>query len=342
MKKLFTLITVLTITLTAFATGYDHGNGGGVICINNKCQTLADSGLSISAEYPDFWIPSEQVLKNISKFIGLMPLPDFLLKKIHKNALLKMTHFKVVTVVDPVKLDAIKQLYIETLKATSPNFDTTNFKIVAISSDNSAPDQNTFLLPDFFNLDDEQQAKLLIHEGFYRGRPSSDLKYILQLESALKIFFTGTVGRSEAEIRKDLVSVQIAAYNLNLYNKSEVFAALIFTTYSDFAKELTVRFKNFSEYFSNRDNNYRILNTVLDLVHADYAHKITEIHILEDVVINKAYLDTRTTVMLLNFKSPFIPQDAGQSGFDLIETTGLLYYSFTFSDPQNLNLVLPK
>lgn len=340
MKKIFTMITVLTITLTAFATGYDHGNGGGVICINNKCQTLADSGLSISAEYPDFWIPSEQVLKNISKFIGLMPLPDYLLKKIHKNVLLKMTHFKVVTVVDPVKLDAIKQLYIDTLKATSPNFDTTHFKIVAISSDNSAPDQNTFLLPDFFDLDDEQQAKLLIHEGFYRGRQSSDLKYILQLESALKIFFTGTAGRSEVEIRKDLVSVQIAAYNLNLYNKSEVFAALIITTYSEFAKELTAGFMNFSNYIIRFHDNFNLIFRSL-IVCTGYPSEKLKCMIHEDEVIKKSNLDSRTSVMFLNLKSP-VEMKKDKNYYFFTETVGLVHESYFFVDPQNLNLLLPK
>ena len=152
MKHIITTLILLTFHLTALAKGNDHGNGGGVICINNKCQSLADSGLTISAQYPDFWIPSEAVLKNIYHFTNLMPFPQFLINTIYKNTLLKMTHFKVVEVIDQTKLDAIKQLYIDTIKLTSPNFDTTNFKIVAISSDDTSTDQNTFILPDFSNL----------------------------------------------------------------------------------------------------------------------------------------------------------------------------------------------
>ena len=178
MKSILVVVVFSFFCLKAMSSGNDHGNGGGVICVNKKCQTLIEAGLQISSEYPDFWIPSENVLKNINTLINKYPFSGNHRVQLRQRVLLNLTHFKIVEVVDPVKLDKIKKLYIDTIKASAPGWDPTNFKIVALSSDDTTADQNTFLLPDFLDLDDEVQSQLLIHEGLYRGRPSSDLKHI--------------------------------------------------------------------------------------------------------------------------------------------------------------------
>ena len=196
------------------------------------------------------------------------------------------------------------------------------------------------------------QAKVLIHEGLYRGRPSSDLKYILQLESALNTFFSGTYQKAEDLVRKDLVSAQIAAYNLNLYNKSEVFAAILITTFSTYASSLT----NTNGYKFNRFVGVNIdapINNIFnEFSYLSYnATKNPILTINEQYVLANSHLDSRTAVMLLNLNSPLklkLYSHASDNAL-LTEKIGFsiyLYdkseYYYTFADPQNLNLLLPK
>ena len=338
MKKLLVLLMTILLPLAATATpGNDHGNGGGMICVNNHCQTLADSGLVISPEYPDFWIPSEAVLRELNSLISRYPFTESIRGKLRERILLKMTHFKAVDVVDPAKLEMIKQFYIDTIKATSPNFDFTNFKIVALSSDNSADEKNTFLLPDFLKLGAVEQAKLLIHEGLYRGRPSADLKYILQLESALKIF------ESPSEytdiIRRNMVTAQISAYHLNILTSSEALAHLVLSTYTDVSsgyKEYNTQLsgKVFEEIFKISVNATYVMN-----VDSEYVQK-------------NSSLDARTAVMLLNLNADIKLKNytyGGSSSYLLCDNVdGFQYFSyykskmFTILEPENLKLLLPK
>lgn len=335
-----TINLILTMLLVCFgvaaqaANGNDHGNGGGVICVNNRCQTLADAGLIINPEYPDFWLPSESVIRAINDYVNRYPFAEDVRNSIRQQILLKLTHFRVVQVIDPAKLEMIKQFYIDTIKQSSPNFDFTNFKIVAMSSDNSTKEQYTYLLPDFMNLAREEQAKMLIHEGLYRGRPSSDLKHILQLESALSKFTTN-------DVRGDfLMSAQIAAWHLKIIDNSSLLAHIIFSTYAnayEYGKFRSIGFFTETPAFGSlyqiifQKDEY-FLNFNLNYIH------------------QTADKDMRTAVLLLNLPSSIKLKKvliSGFSKFDYAPDLGLVFgvsgnVYLTIAEPEKLELLLPK
>jgi hypothetical protein len=144
-----------------------------------------------------------------------------------------------VTVVDPLKIDEIKKIYFDILKESSVGFNPADFKIAAMSSDDSASEPVTYVLPDFFLLDDLEKAQILIHEGLYRGRPTSDLRHVLQLDSALNYFKQSPRYLNENLSRTHLIDMQIALYNLKMYSPAQVFSLILTCAYSDIAKLLT-------------------------------------------------------------------------------------------------------
>lgn len=336
---LFTvLLSVLSQQSQAWfvPAGNDQGNGGGVICVAGKCNTLADSGLVMSPEYPDFWIPTDDVLNEINRLVGQYPFPKEIRDSLLQSILWKMTHFKAVEVVDQQKVDQVLNVYKDTIKAVNPNFDFTNFKIVAISSDNTSQEQNTYLLPDFFTLDFRNQAKILIHEGLYRGKPSQMLKYILQLESALKIF--DNYNGSASPFRTQAISAQIAAYNLGVLTAPEAFALVVFWTY-----------RNFGDSFDDYTLKSLVYSNVFTIKSESSGKGSLSIDTAE--VQKNSGLDPRTAVMLLNFESVELKcRSRSSPGFDDVmyfaKNTGPLFRSYhlecVFADPNSLKLLLPK
>lgn len=212
----------------AFTQAQEHGmgNGGGVICINGACKTLIDSGLAVSATYPDFWVPNEDLVKAVNSLVKKHPLSSEIRDLVFRKIFLNLTHFKVVEIVDPNKVNTIKDEYINLIKKMNPYLDMSNFQVVAISSDNTVLDPSTILLPAFFNLSVDQQAKVLIHEGLYRGLPSNNLKYVLQYEAAVKPFqdYVGYYHANDDINQKQSVDVQVAAYNLGFMDSGKTLA----------------------------------------------------------------------------------------------------------------------
>jgi hypothetical protein len=218
----------------AAAGGHSVGNGGGVICINGKCQTLMEAGLQVSPEYNGVWLPEANHYKLVEMRVKKgLHLTRSLVDQIYYNTFAKTDHFRKVDVVDPTKLELIKQQYLEIANASGFPLDPATFEVVAFSSDNTVKPAMTYLLPRFFELDTQQQAEILIHEGLYRGRPTSDLKFVLQLESSmaeLLVQENACVIKRGTEL-KTCINQQIIAYRLNLLEKSELIGYVLALVY---------------------------------------------------------------------------------------------------------------
>lgn len=332
--KHFVCVLLLILTATSsMAQGNDHGNGGGVICIKDHCQTLAEAGLALSPQYP-FWIPQNRVLDYIRAIVGSYPFIHAKRVQLHSHILLNMTHFKVVEVVDQVKLDQIKQFYIDTIKTEMPTFDLSNFKVAAMSTDDSAEEQVTYILPDFFTLDERTQAQVLIHEGFYRGRPSTDLNQVLKLETALQ-------GTDQTA----MISAQIAAHHLGILNKAEVLAHMLMATY------------NFNDL---HDKGYGIDSCIDagELIRIEKKQDKLSLHFNREYVLKTSHFDGRTAVLLLNIGPLAVKEIQASSWSDrlnpIVCTTsaeGFLYQarphigrltSLDIENPEQMILLLPK
>lgn len=249
---MFIVILSAGLAMAQKGEGYGMGNGGGVICINGVCKTLTESGLIVNTNYPNFWLPESNLLDELNKQINILPLYPETRGNLLSRILLKLKHFKKVDIVDQSKVDIIIKNYKDTILATNPKLDLSNFEVVAFSSDDTASDPNTFLLPSFFRLSDKSKAKILIHEGMYRGQKNSALKQVLQIDSALSFFDIDNLKIiSDVNLLKyNTVSLQIALYNLGILRKNEFLGQVLVTTFSN----------ALNYYVDNNYQNYDIAN----------------------------------------------------------------------------------
>ena len=226
MKALLFAIT-LFLTIPTFARivvnqGHAVGNGGGVVCIAGKCLTLQEAGLQLSPEFNGVWIPESihfsTVKENVQKYIFA---PAAVKEAFNYGTFKRVDEFRKVQVMDPAKLAEIKLRYLDIAQKAGIPIDPATFEVVAISSDDTVSPALTYLLPKFFELSQAQQSTILFHEGLYRGRPSQDLKYILQFESAM--FNLSTKG----PVFKSQIDELILAHKLGFMNKAELFGTLI-------------------------------------------------------------------------------------------------------------------
>jgi hypothetical protein len=175
--------------------------------------------------YPDFWVPENALIDEINKQVGHFPFFPETRQSLIDRVLVDLAHFRKVDVVNQPQLNAIVQNYKDTLAASNPGMDFSHFEVAAISSDDSSDDPHTFILPAFFKLDSKSKAKILIHEGIYRGRKNSLLKQVLQFETALSFFDEDslkTVSDSNL-LRERFINAQIALFNLGLISHGDFF-----------------------------------------------------------------------------------------------------------------------
>lgn len=229
------LFMLLTISVQAQKGGDHVGNGGGVICIQGKCKTLAEAGLKISLDYPDLWLPDTDLVNDINDKISHFPFEKIVRERLTQKIFLNLNHFVKVDVVDFVKLNEITDFYKKTLLEADPSLDFAGFQLSALSSDNTSSDPHTFLLPSFFQLlNKDQQAQVLIHEGLYRGHEKSKLRTVLKLDTALFQFYYSyqLSNLSTDQLHSNAITAQIALYNLDLMSKGEMFSHLLGTEFS--------------------------------------------------------------------------------------------------------------
>lgn len=227
---LFSLLFLASLTTVADGGGSDAGNGGGVICINGVCKTLSEAGLRLSPEFDGVWIPENYhfslVESRINNKLSLaQPIKADLFQMVFANS----DHFRRVNVIDPKKLEEIKDLYKKLAFDSGFPFDPNNFTIVAFSSDNTTDSPMTYLLPEFFSLTPSQQTEILVHEGLYRGKPTSLLKPILQFESSIAEMndSNNMSGCSTNNLIKVCINQHVIGFKLGLLQKSELIMAIL-------------------------------------------------------------------------------------------------------------------
>ncbi len=180
------LVASLAVNARPRLMGHVVGNGGGVICIAGECKTLSEAGLQLVPEYDGVWLPEGYHYSEVQKTItNKVTLPKDVAQYLNTVVFGNADMFRRVDVIDPAKLDAIKKRYVELSNEAGFPLDPATFEVVAFSSDDTVTPAMTYLLPGFFKLDIYHQASILFHEGLYRGRPSSHLKFVLQFESAI-------------------------------------------------------------------------------------------------------------------------------------------------------------
>jgi hypothetical protein len=233
MRLILVLASLMFTSVAQSQDGHATGNGGGVICIQGKCSTLVEAGLVLQPQLNGVWLPTAQHYTLVKSKVGAFRLAQKTEGDLHFKVFGKSDHFRQVDVVDPTKLEKIKDLYLQLAKDAGLQIDPNTFEVVAFSSDDTVKPALTYLLPKFFQLDLKAQADILIHEGLYRGRPTSDLKYVLQLESAVFRVSQDKFGCSspDAEIFQACVDQQILAHRLDLLKKEDLLGALISMVY---------------------------------------------------------------------------------------------------------------
>lgn len=297
MKLVIMLLSAFLTTSSLLAQQKNHGmgNGGGIICIDSQCKTLVDSGLVLSSAYPNFWVPKAELIKLVNSKIEKMPFSEKIKGETRKIIFLKLSHFKAVEIIDQAKLNNILELYKSVLIKNDPNFDFSNFRLAALSSDDTSEKPETFLLPDFFKLDLDSQAQVLIHEGFYRGRKSSFLKFVLQLDFAIS-WLTKHDKSNYYEALSHRNTILFAAKQLNILDNVNFFTHLINLNYSKQKIKKDAYLYPFGEGILV--SPYSPLPFYVEKISGKKYFKVDAAQILSDVD-----LDERVQVVLLNLDS---------------------------------------
>jgi len=237
MKRLVRATFILSLLFSANAradVGHTVGNGGGVICIDGTCRTLVEAGLRLSPEFNGVYIPPTEIYTAVQKYIDVSSiLPKAINDDLVWQILGDMDVFRRVDVLDPSKLVEITDRYLKLAEEAGFPIDPNTFKLVAFSSDDTVKPALTYLLPDFFKLNLEQQASILLHEGLYRGRPSNQLKSVLQYENALF-----EIQKDKLGCRKHSVSCNdqlILAYKFQFVDKSQLIGMMLSNAMSQLA-----------------------------------------------------------------------------------------------------------
>lgn len=217
---------ILLLSLLSFswaqADGHSVGNGGGVICIKGQCKTLIEAGLEVKPEYQGVWLPTGDLIQRVHAGLQKLAFHESIKKKLAVRILGRLDQFRKAEIVDPNKLELIKHQYIDLAEDAGFVIDPATFELVAFSSDDTMTPAMTYILPKFFELNPDQQADILIHEGLYRGQPTSDLRYVLQFEHAAREYAFKRIS--------DKVNLQVAAYHLRVINKAQLLGHLLLTT----------------------------------------------------------------------------------------------------------------
>lgn len=330
--KILWVLFFLGINIEVQATGHGVGNGGGVVCISGRCMTLQDAGLKISPEFSGVWIPDSAHYSLVEKKVNAqIILPEAIKSQLGYDTFARVNQFRKVDVVDPIRLDEIKKRYLDIANQSGVTIDPATFEVVAISSDNTIQPALTYLLPKFFELAVEEQSSVLFHEGLYRGRATSDLKYILQFESAMH-----ELGLDKASL-KPKIDQLILAHKLGLMNKAELMGTMLLLTVLKKTGEhdSDVKISEFGQVAKTPQGSYVLEISPRSLLRlAVFEPRLPYIfsNIVEIPLTSKgAYYDSRHSgLMSVNVRSTGAPRF-----YDFKEF-------FVISEPDSIPLILPE
>jgi hypothetical protein len=160
----------------------DHqvGNGGGGICIAGGCVTITEAGLRIRGPQEQFTSLDPQTIQALVALAEKVPFGDYR-QLIIAKAIGTGSTFKRLEIVDPEKLEVIRQRYLSVLRRHNPALEDADFQLFAFAgrAGQYSSEYFTYLLPSFFQLSPQQQAKILIHE--MNVRPPTDEQMFLNV-----------------------------------------------------------------------------------------------------------------------------------------------------------------
>jgi hypothetical protein len=146
------------------------GNGGAGVCIAGQCSTLTEVGLRIPGPEEEFYSPPPELAQKIAQIAAKLPLGNRR-EKFVADTIGQGQNFVIVEISDATLLEPIREQYAEILAKYNDTIDPQDVSIFAFADADSDTDAGrTYLLPTFFQLSLEQQAKILIHERNVRGR----------------------------------------------------------------------------------------------------------------------------------------------------------------------------
>lgn len=175
----------------AHAGGDLVGNGGGGLCIDGECKTITEAGFRVSTPEEPYYSLKPAVMRALKELVLKAPLAGFR-EEIVKKTLGSGNNFIKLDIVDPIKVEAVRKKYAELLRASGRNVSIKDVRIFAFArmvrteAGELVPRNETYLLPDFFTLTPEQQAKILIHESNVRGPHHDHFKPALELDGYLE------------------------------------------------------------------------------------------------------------------------------------------------------------
>lgn len=181
------ILFIILIASFAQAQKKDHrvGNGGAGVCISDKCVTLPEAGVVLPEPEEQYVMLQQETIKAIHKIAYSLPLGAEGQDALFRETVGQGDTFIRLDIVDPEKLKALKSEYIEILKAAQYSVNENNLEIYAFGNTYDMPQPVTYLLPIFFKLTAEQQAKVLIHEKNVRNLIKGKITFeeILELDN---------------------------------------------------------------------------------------------------------------------------------------------------------------
>jgi hypothetical protein len=181
LAKLFFSVPFLLLSLSAVpgqvsAVDGREGGGGGGICIRARCRTLAEAGIRVrgNSDTSSRWYVTPAILREIEIISATLPFG-----KAEVEQLALGTASTVFSLTESVSRGLMREVtddYRRVLRESGNGAMARNLKIFAISTDST-----TYILPDFFRLDNRQKALILIHEGIVRTS-NQDYRLALQFD----------------------------------------------------------------------------------------------------------------------------------------------------------------
>lgn len=153
--------------LNPHAYAGNEGGGGGLIVVNGQLSLVTEGHLKVKSaqDYtlPNYYILNEKPLELVDEILRLSKISakmkEVLSRAIKGNS---QQYFSVQTI-DPALSSKIRADYASVANKFGLSLPAHAIMLAAVSDA-----KNTYILPAFSQLNDLQQAKILIHEGVYR------------------------------------------------------------------------------------------------------------------------------------------------------------------------------
>lgn len=221
-------ILLLSISANVFAGDFGAGNGGGGICINGRCLTLAEAGIVLEdfADGSRNYNINRDVIHKVREIIYSLPIRLSDKSRIFSKVIDAKSSFKKVKSVDPSKYEKVLKYY-KDLYADVPGSE--DITLLAISDqENSGPAEGlqkdkheTFLLPNYFKSSILTKALTLIHEASVRGKSSNFLEPALRFDEQIYFYINDDNSFSKGKLLRLSNELQYMKYfdiAMNIYD----------------------------------------------------------------------------------------------------------------------------